>query len=339
MKVIEIAEYGDPEVLRVSERPDPQPSRGEVRIRVHYSGVNRADLLQRQGRYPAPPGFPSDIPGLEYSGVIEAVGEDCSLRAVGDRVMGVLGGGGYAELAVVNERETIAIPEGMSLEAAGGVPEAFMTAWDAMFQQAQLRAGEVVLIHAVGSGVGTAALQLAGAIGAFTVGTTRTAEKLQRALEMGLDEGVLMGGVEDWSAQVVERIGDQQANVILDLVGAAYLSGNLRLLASRARWMIVGVPSGNIGQIDLRRLMGRRASLTGTVLRARSEEEKATLAREFERTVVLLFRRGRLTPVLDRVFSASEVRAAHRYVEENSTFGTIVLSWGGESAANSSGPG
>ena len=329
MKVVEIVGHGDPDVLRVGERPDPQPGPGEVRVRVLYSGVNRADLLQRRGRYPAPKGFPSDIPGLEYAGVVESLGADCGLRAVGERVMGVLGGGGYAERVVVSERETIGVPEGMAMEAAGAVPEVFMTAWDALLGQAGLRSGEVVLIHAVGSGVGTAGLQLARTVGAVTIGTSRTGEKLQRAMAMGLDEGVLVVGEGDWARQVVDHLDGGRVDVILDLVGAAYLEGNLQILASGARWMIVGVPSGSTGAVDLRQLMVQRASLIGTVLRARPPEERAILAREFERTVMPLFNSGRLTPVLDRVFPANEAAEAHRYLEGNNSFGTIVLSWEG----------
>ena len=194
MKVVEIVGHGDPDVLRVGERPDPEPGPGEVRVRVLYSGVNRADFLQRQGRYPTPKGFPSDIPGLEYAGVVESLGADCGLRTGGERVMGVLGGGGYAERVVVSERETIGVPEGMAMEAAGAVPEVFMTAWDALLGQAGLRSGEVVLIHAVGRGVGTAGLQLARTVGAITIRTSRTREKLYWARAMGLDEGSSGGG-------------------------------------------------------------------------------------------------------------------------------------------------
>ncbi len=249
------------------------------------------------------------------------------MRSIGSPVMGVLGGGGYAERVVVPERETITVPEGMSMEAAGGVPEVFVTAWDALFNQARLRSGETILIHAVGSGVGTAALQLARAAGATTVGTSRTPEKLERALGMGLDAAVLAGDGRDWSSEVTRQLGDRGVDVILDLVGAAYVEGNLSVLASRARWMVVGVPSGSSATVDLRRLMSRRASLRGTVLRARPPEEKAALAREFERTVLPLFVQGRLTPVLDRVFGWDQAAESHRYLEENRSFGTVVLGW------------
>ena len=326
MKVIEIPEYGGAEVLRLGERPDPEPSRGELRVRVGYSGVNRADLLQRRGRYPTPEGYPADIPGLEFSGVVESVGEGCYLRAAGDRVMGIVAGGGYAEKVVVPERQTIRIPEGMSEREAGGVAEAFMTAWDALFLQAGLQAGETLLIHAVGSGVGTAALALARAAGVRTLGTTRTADKLARVLAMGLDEGVLAGREEDWAGEVLKR-SERGVDVILDLVGAGYLEGNQRVLAARGRWMVVGVPSGSVGKIDLRQLMGRRGSVTGTVLRARPVEERIALARAFERRLVPLFESERLRAVVDCSFPASEAARAHRYVEENRSFGTVVLSW------------
>lgn len=328
MKVIEIVEPGGPEVLRISERPDPEPGPREVIVHVWYSGINRADLLQRLGRYPPPEGFPADIPGLEYCGVVEGVGVGCTLRRVGDRVMGVLGGGGYAEKVVVSERETIRVPEGLPMDGAGGVPEAFMTAWDAMFSQAHLSCGEVVLIHAVGSGVGTAALQLAKVAGARTIGTSRSQDKLERARELGLDEGVLAGGGDDWAAQVRDKNAEAGVDVVLDLVGADYLDGNLSVLGQRSRWMVIGVPSGSRGGIDLRRLMALRASITGTVLRARSPEEKAQLARAFDRTVVPLFESGRITPVLDRVFPTTDAAEAHRYVEGSRNFGTVVLAWG-----------
>lgn len=328
MKVVEITGPGGPEVLRVGERPDPDPGPGEVRVKVAASGINRADLMQRRGRYPVPPGYPDDIPGLEFAGEIEAVGTGCFLRRSGDRVMGILGGAGYAEKVVVPERETIRVPNGISLEVAGGLAEVFVTAWDALSRQAGLSAGETVLIHAVGSGVGTAALQLARASGARTIGTSRTPRKLERARdEMGLDEAVEGGASGEWAQQVRGWTNGAGVDVILDLVGAAYVEGNLAVLGTRARWIVVGVPSGRKAEVDLRGLMQKRASLTGTVLRARPPEEKAVLARDFERTVVPLFESGHLRPVLDRSFAPEEAAEAHRYMEADRTFGKVVLRW------------
>jgi putative PIG3 family NAD(P)H quinone oxidoreductase len=328
MKVVEIGEPGPPDVLRLADRPDPEPGAGEVLVRVRASGLNRADLLQRRGKYPPPPGFPSEVPGLEVAGEVVRLGDGSTLRAVGDRVMAIVGGGGYAELVRVPERETVRIPSRMSFEEAAGVPEAFVTAWDALVLQGRAAAGEVVLVHAVGSGVGTAALQMGRHIGARVIGTSRTAAKLQRALALGLESGVLAGGEADWADEVARVAGSGGVDVILDLVGAEYLSGNLRVLATRGRWLVVGVPGGSVGTLDLRALMAKRGTLIGTVLRTRTGAEKAQLAEEFEKSVVPLFEEGVLRSVLDRSFAARDAAEAHRYLEENRSFGTVVLSWG-----------
>jgi NADPH:quinone reductase len=325
---------GGPEALRPSTLELPPPPFGHLRVRVSTSGVNRADLLQRQGKYPAPPGFPEDIPGLEFAGVVEAVGEGCFLRRPGDRVMGILGGGGYAASVIVAERETVRIPRGMDPEVAGAIPEVFLTAWDALEGQAGLRAGETVLIHAVGSGVGTAALQLALGAGARVVGTSRTPEKLEEAERLGLHQGVVAPreDPEGWVEAVLEGTGGRGADVILDLVGGAYLSGNLRVLAPRAQWVVVGVPGGARGTLDLRRLMTRRARILGTVLRARPPEEKAALARAFEARVLPRFEvgegMGRLRPVVDAILPWREAAEAHRRLESNQSFGKVLLRWG-----------
>lgn len=321
---IRIREPGEPEVLVPDTLELSAPGRGEVRVEVAASGVNRADLLQRRGAYPPPPGFPEDVPGLEYAGIVVEVGPGCRLRTSGDRVMGILGGGGYAREVVVPERETVRVPRGLELEEAGGIPEVFLTAWDALFLQADLRPGETVLIHAVGSGVGTAALQLARSAGARTVGTSRSPEKVRRAEALGLDHGIVAD--EEWP-EAVRRVAGSGVDVILDLVGAAYLAGNLRVLGEGARWIVVGVPGGAEAPLDLRRLMARRALIRGTVLRPRPGEEKAHLAREFERLVVPAFERGELRPVVDAVLAAGEAPEAHRRLEANETFGKVLLRW------------
>jgi NADPH:quinone reductase len=325
VRVIRMTKPGGPEVLEMSEAAIPPPPPGHVRVRVLASGVNRADLLQRMGAYPPPAGFPADIPGLEYAGVVESVGEGCGVREPGDRVMGIVAGGGYAEAINVRERETIRAPEHVGLEQAGAIPEAFITAWDALFRQARLTAGESVLIHAVGSGVGTAALQLAQALGARPVGTSRTPEKVERARELGLVLGVVGGN--RWSRAVLELTGGHGADVILDLVGGGYVEGNLEVLARQARWIVVGVPGGSRAVIDFRRLMEKRASLVGTILRSRSPEEKVLLARAFQDHVVPLFERGEVTPVVDSILPAEEVQAAHRRLESNANFGKVLLRW------------
>jgi len=331
---LRVREPGEAHVLTPSEVILPPPPYGHVRVRIAASGVNRADLLQRQGRYPVPAGFPEDIPGLEFAGEVEAVGEGCFLRRIGDPVMGILGGGGYAAAVNVPERETIRIPEEMEPVTAGAIPEVFVTAWDALEGQAGLRAGETVLIHAVGSGVGTAALQLAAGAGARVLGTSRTPEKVDAARKLGLYEGILASAQdpEGWGDEVLSLTGGRGVDVILDLVGGAYLAGNLGVLAPRARWVVVGVPGGGKGTLDLRRVMTRRATLMGTVLRARPPEEKALLARDFETRVVPQFEAGagdgRLRPVVDTILPWREGAEAHRRLEANDTFGKVLLRWG-----------
>jgi putative PIG3 family NAD(P)H quinone oxidoreductase len=325
MKAIVMRTPGGPEVLELRDVPRPEPGPGEVRVRVASSGLNRADLSQRMGRYPAPPGSPQDILGLELAGTVDALGEGVLGLSVGDAVMGILGGGGYAEYALSPRETLVPVPNGMSPVTAGAIPEVFMTAYDAAFLQEGLRAGETLLVHAVGSGVGTAALQLARRAGATVIGTSRTADKLERARALGLEHGVVAD--EDWPDRVLALTGGRGVDVILDLVGAAYLAGNQRVVAERGRHIVVGVPAGSEASLSLRALMGRRASIRGTVLRARSVAEKGAVASAFVRDVLPGFASGELVPVIDRVFPASEVGEAHRLMESNQSFGKILLEW------------
>ena len=325
MRAVLITNFGDAEVLRLDSVPNPEPSSREVLVKVHASGVNRADLLQRRGLYPPPPGE-SEVPGLEFAGVVEEVGAAVTRWSAGQRVMGIVGGGGYAERVVVDERVALRVPPGMDLTVAGAIPEVYMTAFDAVFRQAGLKSGETLLIHAVGSGVGTAAVQLARRAGARTIGTSRTGAKLERAAEMGLDVG--LNGGDAWDEAVMDATGGRGVDVILDLVGAPYLAKNQAAIAVGGRHVVVGVPGGSRAEIDLRALMARRARLFGTVLRARGVAEKAALAREFGAEVVPGFVDGSLVPVIDRVFAVTEAADAHRRMEANRNFGKIVMVWG-----------
>lgn len=327
MRAVVIREPGPPEVLEVRDVPRPEPGPGEIRVAVAASGVNRADLLQRRGRYPAPPGWPQDIPGLEYAGVVDAVGRGVTLWRPGDAVMGLVGGGGYAEAVVVDEREALPVPAGLDIVEAGALPEAWLTAWDAMVVQMGLTAGETVLIHAVGSGVGTAALQIARAVGARTIGTSRTPGKLERARALGLDVA-LAGGDEPWPEAVRAATGGRGVDVVVDLVGGGYAAGDLECVAEEGRIVIVGVPAGSEATIDLRALMRRRASMTGTVLRARPSEQKVALARDATRRLVPLIEGRGLRPVSDRRFAPHEAPEAHRVMEANLNFGTLSIVWG-----------
>ena len=326
MRAVVIPGFGGPEVLRLATVPSPRPGPREVLVRVRASGVNRADLLQRRGLYPPPPGE-SEVPGLEFAGVVDEVGDAVTRWRAGDRVMGIVGGGGYAERVAVDERVAVAVPDGMDMTEAGAIPEVYMTAYDAVFRQAGLKRGETLLIHAVGSGVGTAALQLARRAGARTIGTSRTASKLERAAGEGL--GVGLRGGEGWVGGVMEATGGRGADVILDLVGAPYLAGNQAAIAVGGRHVVVGVPGGSRARVDLRRLMVRRARLYGTVLRARGVGEKAELAAEFCEAVLPGFGDGSLHPLIDSVFPVVKAADAHRRMEANENFGKIVLSWRG----------
>lgn len=325
MRAIVLRAPGGPEALELREIPRPEPAAGEVRVRVASSGLNRADLLQRMGRYPAPPGSPPDILGLELAGTVDALGKGVEGIAVGDAVMGILGGGGYAEYAVSPAETLVPVPGGMSNVTAGAIPEVFMTAFDAAFLQEGLARGETLLVHAVGSGVGTAAVQLGARAGAVVIGTSRTADKLERAAALGMTHGVVAD--EHWPDQVLELTGGRGVDVILDLVGGSYLAGNQMVVAERGRHVVVGVPSGSETQISLRALMGRRASIRGTVLRARPLAEKRALAEAFVRDVLPGFTSGELAPVIDRVYPASQVADAHRRMESNESFGKILLEW------------
>ena len=326
MKAIIITRPGGPEVLEVQERPKPEPGVGQIRVRVHSSALNRADLMQREGNYPVPPGVPADIAGMEYAGEVDALGPSTNLWKVGDRVMGIIGGAGHAEFLCVHEREAMPVPRGVSWEEAAAIPEAFLTAYDALFRQLDLRMGETVLIHAVASGVGTAGLQLARAGGARVVGTSRSAAKLERAKELGLDVAV-DASRGNWVEAIIAAIGGEQVHVILDLVGGPYLDGNLRVMSQRGRMIIVGLTAGSRAELDMGIVLRKRLKMIGTVLRARSLEEKIALARDASVHVIPLFDAGKLRPVVDRVFSFGEIRAAHELMHSNETFGKIVLRW------------
>lgn len=323
MRAVVITKPGAPDVLAVVERPTPEPSRGEVRVRVRATAINRADLLQRMGAYPAPADSPPDIPGLELAGEVEALGPGVERLAIGDRVFGLVGGGAYAEQLVTHERALAKIPDGMSFEDAAAVPEAFITAHDAIVGQAGLSGGETLLIHAVGSGVGTAAVQLGRALGALTIGTARTADKLERAKALGLDAGVVADGGR--FAEQVRAVDPAGAHVVLELVGGGYVDEDLRCTRPLGRIVLVGLMAGARSEIDLALVLRKRLRVFGTVLRARPLEEKLAAMRAFEERVVPLFARGKLAPVVDTVLPLDQAAAAHARMASNAGFGKIVL--------------
>jgi putative PIG3 family NAD(P)H quinone oxidoreductase len=326
MKAVRFTGKGGPEVVELAEVDEPELSRGEVLVAVKAAAMNRADLLQRRGLYPPPPGFREDIPGLELAGEIAALGEAVTGWKVGDRVMAIAAGEAQAELAVVHERMLLRVPEGMSLTDAGALPEAGMTAHDALFTLGGLRPGATVLIHAVGSGVATAALQIARAAGALTIGTSRTSDKLEKARALGLDHGILVGQSEPKFAEEVRRLsGRRGAAVILDFIGGPYAAENLASLAPRGVMVVIGTMGGPKAQLDLGLLMRARGSIVGTVLRPRPLEEKIAATQAFARDVMPLIAAGRVKPVVDCVLPAASAREAHQRMEQNDSFGKIVL--------------
>jgi NADPH2:quinone reductase len=326
MKAVRFTGKGGPEVVELAEVEAPRPARGEVLVRVRAAAMNRADLLQRRGLYPPPPGFREDIPGLELAGEIAGLGEAVAGWKVGDRVMAIAAGEAQAELAVVHERMLLRVPEGMSLEDAGALPEAGMTAHDALFTIGGLRPGATALIHAAGSGVATAALQIARAAGALTIGTSRTADKLEKARALGLDHGLLVGKEEPRFADEVKRLtGRRGAAVILDFVGGAYAAENVACLAPGGRIVVIGTMGGPKAQLDLGLLMRARGSIHGTVLRPRPLEEKIAATQAFGRDVLPLIAAGKVKPVVDCVLPAARAREAHERMEKNDSFGKIVL--------------
>jgi putative PIG3 family NAD(P)H quinone oxidoreductase len=317
MRAISISKPGGPDTLVLVDRPRPEPSRGEVRVRIRATAVNRADLLQRMGHYPAPADAPPDIPGLELAGEVEALGPGVEQLAIGDRVFGLVGGGAYAEELVTHERALAKIPANLSFEEAAAVPEAFITAFDAL-TQGRLQTGETLLVSACGSGVGTAAIQLGRALGVTVVGTARTADKLERCKPLGLDRGVVVQG-----ATFAKEVGTP--DVILELVGGPYVAEDLRCIARRGRIVLVGLLAGAKAELELTLLLYKRVQLTGTVLRARPLEEKLAAVRAFEHHVVPLLARGIVKPIVDRTFPLAEAGAAHAYMASNDGFGKIVM--------------
>ena len=326
MKTVWIREFGAAENLEVREIADlTQPTNDRVLIKVKAAGLNRADLLQRKGFYPAPRGFPQEIPGLEFAGEIAEIGGDVRSFKIGQRVFGITAGAAQAEFVGVPECALVEIPGNLSFVEAAAVPEAFITAHDAMFTAAKLTIGETVLIHAVGSGVGLAGLQLAKAAGATVIGTSRTLNKLDKAAQFGLDKAIVAANVDELAKIVNEKTDGSGVDVVLDLVGAKYLNANLQSLAEFGRLIFVGTTAGTTAEFNILTVMQKRLQIFGTVLRSRSVAEKALATKLFTAQVVPLLASGAVKPNVDRVFKLDEVRQAHEYLESNTSFGKVVL--------------
>jgi putative PIG3 family NAD(P)H quinone oxidoreductase len=323
MKVIEISEFGGPEVLRIAERPDPAPGPGELLIDVAAAGVNRPDVIQRYGKYPPPPGA-SDIPGLEVSGVVAAAGAGVARWRAGDRVCALLAGGGYAERAVVPQEQCLPIPDGLSAIEAAAIPETFFTVWTNVFERGRLQAGEWILIHGGSSGIGTTAIQLANAHGARVIVTARTEEKCEACRTLGADVAVNYLAA-DWVAESLNATGGRGVNVVLDMVGGDYTARNLQALAQEGRLVQIAFLKSPMVSMDLSAVMRRRLWITGSTLRPRSPAEKGAIAAAVEAHVWPLLASRRVRPLVAAVYPLARASDAHALMETSTHIGKIVL--------------
>ena len=322
MRAAVITAHGGPEVMQVQVVPDPVPGPAEILVDVVTSAVNRADLMQRRGRCPGPPAE-HEIPGLEFAGRVAAVGERVTEHAVGDAVMGIVGGGGYAERVVVHHRQAMTVPDALGLEAAGAFPEVYITAWDALVRQGGLTTGRWALVHAGASGVGTASIQIAKAMGA-RIAVTASVGKHHVCEALGAD-AVIDYATEDYVEAVLSATGDVGVDVVLDVIGGDYLPRNINCLRLNGRIVQVGVMAGASVAFDPMALMAKRAALIGTTLRARPIEEKIAVTRQFAAEMLPHVAAGTMAPVIDSRFTLDEAPAAHERMEANLNAGKIVL--------------
>lgn len=299
------------------ERELPAPRLDQIQVEVAASGINRADLLQIAGFYPAPEGWPEDVPGLEFSGTVTDTGDQVTRFKKGDHVFGIVGGGAHATHLLTREDLCIQVPDSLDLVEAGGVPEAFMTAHDALVTQGGMRSGERVLVHAVASGVGTALVQIARALGASTVGTSRTEGKLERMRELGLDDSVLA------DENMADRIGE--VDLVVDLVGGDYLQTDVEVSRVKGRIVLVGLLAGSSTELDLSQILHKRLTVRGTMLRSRPHHEKAEATEHFAHEIVPLFDRKQLKPVIEATFPLDKSNEAFELVQSNSPLGKVLL--------------
>ena len=323
MRAVVLRSHGGPDVLQFEDVASPVIGEQDILVTVAATALNRADLLQRMGFYPNP--FPSgpEIPGLEFAGTVAAVGEKVTAWSVGDHVMGITSGGAYAEQLAIHERQAMAVPSGMSLHDAAGIPEVFITAWDALVVQGGLTSGRWAMVHAGASGVGTAAIQICKAIGARIV-VTCSGGKVEACRALGADV-VVDYGTQDFVAEVATATGGTGVDVILDVIGGDYVERNIASLAVKGHIIQVGVMAGKPVPFNVGLLLGKRASITGTVLRARPLEEKIAISQRFASEMLPLFSTGQLKPVIDSIYAFTDIASAHEYMATNGNVGKIVI--------------
>ncbi|WP_162340344.1 NAD(P)H-quinone oxidoreductase [Cyclobacterium salsum] len=323
MNAIVITKAGPPEVLQLEERPVPEPKENEVLIRVRAAGVNRPDLAQRLGKYPAPEGVPEDIPGLEVSGWVEKLGKTVKTWEIGDEVCALIAGGGYAEYVVAPADQCLTIPEGVGLEEAASLPETYFTVWNNVFKIGKFQSGEKVLVHGGSSGIGVAAIQMIRALGGEVFTTAGTDEKCETCLELGASLAVNYRR-EDFEEKLKTRLQGAKINLILDMVGGSYSLKNIRLLAQKGRLIMINAMNGNIGEVDLIRIMKKELVLTGSTLRPQSVEYKGILATELMAQVWPLFP-DMIRPVVHTAFPLKDAFKAHQLMESSKHIGKILL--------------
>ena len=323
MRAVVITKHGDPSVLNVVEVDKPTPKRDEILVKVRATSLNRADLMQRMGFYPDP--FPGahEIPGLEFAGTVEAFGGSAKKWNLGDQVMGIVSGGAYAEYLVLPEMQAISVPNNIAVSNAAAIPEVFMTAWDALVCQANLQAGQWALVHAGASGVGTAAIQICKAIGAYVV-VTCSAGKRDACLALGADLAIDYK-TQDFVEVVMQATHGKGVSAVLDVIGGDYLNRNVAALALKGSIVQVGLMGGGSTAFNIGALMPKRARLIGTVLRPRPVEEKIALTQRFIGEMMPLFEVGKLRPVIDRRFGLDQISEAHSFMESNANTGKIVI--------------
>ncbi len=323
MTCIEVAQPGGPETLRTAIRPLPRPGRGQVLIRVAAAGINRPDLLQRQGAYPPPPGA-SDLLGLEVAGTVAALGEGVSAPALGSSVCALTAGGGYAGYVTVDARHCLPIPTGFDLVQAAALPETFFTVWHNVFERGQLKAGEKLLVHGGAGGIGTTAIQLAKALGATVFATAGGAAKCQTCRDLGADRAIDYQS-EDFVEVIKAETGGKGVHVVLDMIGGDYLPRNIRCLAADGRMVSIAFLKGSQAEVNFMPVMLKRLTLTGSTLRPQSDDAKARMAQSLRDTVWPLLNQGRIRPLIHATFALDQAQDAHQMMEDNTHMGKIVL--------------
>lgn len=326
MKAVVITRPGDPNVLQIMDRPKPVPQAHEVLVKVAAAGINRPDVAQRKGVYPPPPGASPDIPGLEIAGIIEAVGHDVTLWQPGDKICALVTGGGYAEYCTAPEGQCLPIPENLNFVEAASLPETFFTVWSNVFDRAQLKSGESLLVHGGSSGIGVTAIQMTKALGCTVYVTAGSDAKCRFCEQLGATKAI--NYKEENFVDALEQLTQGKGvDVILDMIGGDYMAGNLQSLANDGRLVFINTMNGKDVQVDLSVVMKKRLNITGSMLRSREVEFKTAIARKLQEQIWPLLANGQIKPVIHEVFAAHDAAKAHELMESSEHIGKIVLEW------------